>query len=73
MKRKENELTSREKEVLKYIALPRKEIAKRLFVTEQTISSHICAILSKLHTHSKTAALLKALELGLLKIEEIER
>ena len=73
MKRKENELTSREKEVLKYITLPSKEIAKRLFVERNTIQTHINNILKKFKASNRQTALLKALELGLLKIEEIER
>ena len=73
MRRKENELTSREKEVLKYITLPSKEIAKRLFVERNTIQTHINNILKKFKASNRQTALLKALELGIVKCEDIVR
>ena len=46
------ELSDRELEVLRLIA----EIAKTLFVSEQTVNSHVSNILSKLHLADRTQA-----------------
>ena len=70
---KREELTSREKEVLKYIALPRKEIAKRLFIEVTSVKQHICNIYKKLKTNDKAIAILTAIEKGILKNEDIVR
>ena len=47
-------LTERELEVLKLVAqgLNNREIAKRLFISENTVKNHIRNILEKLHLHS---------------------
>lgn len=73
MRRKENGLTSREKEVLKLIALPRKEIAKRLFIGLTTLKRHITNIYKKLQTNDKAIAILTAIEKGIIKNEDIVR
>ncbi|MBQ1988273.1 MAG: response regulator transcription factor [Clostridia bacterium] len=73
MRRKENELTSREKEVLKLIALPRKEIAKRLFIELTTLKRHITNIYKKLQTNDKAIAILTAIEKGIISNEDIVR
>lgn len=73
MGKKENELTSREKEVLKLIALPRKEIAKRLFIELTTLKRHITNIYKKLQTNDKAIAILTAIEKGIISNEDIVR
>ncbi len=62
-------LTARETEVLHALAsgLRNKEIARQLQVGERTITFHLANIYQKLGASSRTEALSRALELGLLK------
>ncbi|MFQ3543696.1 response regulator transcription factor [Halobacillus rhizosphaerae] len=55
-----DELTKREKDVLKVVmeGLSNKEIAKRLFITEKTVKTHLSNIFSKLEVHDRTQAAL---------------
>jgi len=61
-------LSDRELEVLGLVAqgLSNREIAERLFVTVSTVKSHTNHIFGKLNTRSRTEAVAKARELGLL-------
>ena len=54
-------LTAREKEILTYLedGLRYKEIAQKLFVSTETIRTHIRNIYLKLHVKSRTEALNK--------------
>jgi len=56
-------LTPREKEILSLLVdgLSMKEIATRLGLSYHTIDSHLRAIYDKLHVHSRTAVVAKAL------------
>lgn len=60
-------LTSRECEVLKLIVAGRtnREIARELYVTEDTVKSHVAHILRKLDVTSRTQAAIRGRELGL--------
>jgi LuxR family maltose regulon positive regulatory protein len=60
-------LSEREREVLKYLAtdLTGPEIAERIFVSHNTVKTHIKRIYDKLHVHSRFEAVQKAKELGL--------
>jgi len=62
-------LTAREYEVLRALAsgLRNKEIARQLQVSERTITFHLANIYQKLGVTSRTEALRRGLELGLLK------
>jgi DNA-binding NarL/FixJ family response regulator/two-component sensor histidine kinase len=62
-------LTAREIEVLRALAhgLRNKEIARQLQVSERTVTFHLEHIYQKLQVSSRTEALSRALELGLLK------
>jgi DNA-binding NarL/FixJ family response regulator len=62
-------LTGREREVLRALAngLRNKEIARQLQVSERTVTFHLEHIYQKLQVSSRTEALSRALELGLLK------
>ncbi len=62
-------LTARETEVLHALAngLRNKEIARQLHVSERTVTFHLEHIFQKLQVSSRTEALSRALELGLLK------
>jgi NarL family two-component system response regulator LiaR len=67
-------LTEREVEVLRLIAqgLPNQGIAKKLFISERTVRTHVSNILRKLHLPNRTQAALFALREGLASAEEIE-
>jgi len=60
-------LTPREEETLKLIATgeSNREIATRLFISEQTVKNHVASIFRKLHVNDRTKAALLAVKLGL--------
>jgi two-component system, NarL family, response regulator LiaR len=61
-------LSQRENEVLKYIVrgLSNKEIAEKLFVSENTVKTHVNNIYSKLGVGKRAAAIAKAREMNIL-------
>jgi len=61
-KREENNLTSRELEVLELIAegMINKEIAKQLFISEKTVKNHVSNIFKKLNVSDRTQAAIYA-------------
>jgi len=61
-------LTPRESEVLQLLAegLPNKTIARRLDISEHTVKFHVNAIMSKLNAQSRTEAVVRATQLGLI-------
>ena len=61
-------LTKREAEVLAYLdqLLPTEEIAARMFLSVNTIKTHVRAILRKLAAERRNEAVRRARELGLL-------
>ncbi len=63
-------LTEREMEVLKLVAqgLNNRDIAKQLFISENTVKNHIRNILEKLHLHSRMEAVVYAVREKLLEI-----
>jgi two-component system NarL family response regulator len=63
-------LTDREMEVLRLVAkgMPNKEIAKELFISENTVKNHMRNILEKLHLHSRMEAVVYAVREKLLEI-----
>jgi LuxR family maltose regulon positive regulatory protein len=65
----EEPLSEREQEVLEYIAegLSNNQIAEKLFVSLNTVRTHTKKINSKLGVHSRTQAVAKAKNLGLIE------
>lgn len=63
-------LTPRELEVLQHLAegLSNKTIAHRLNISEHTIKFHVNAIMSKLGAQSRTEAVVRATQLGLIML-----
>jgi len=63
-------LTDREMEVLKLVAQGKnnRDIAKDLFISENTVKNHIRNILEKLHLHSRMEAVVYAVREKLLEI-----
>jgi NarL family two-component system response regulator LiaR len=66
-----NPLTERELEVLLLIAQgnSNQEIAEKMYISENTVGSHMRNILSKLHLANRTQAALYALREGLVKLD----
>jgi NarL family two-component system response regulator LiaR len=67
------ELTEREIEVLRQLARGRtnREIAEALFISEETVKTHIGNILGKLHLGRRAQAVIYALKLGLVTLDEL--
>ena len=63
-------LTDREMEVLRLVAkgLNNRDIAKQLFISENTVKNHIRNILEKLQLHSRMEAVVYAVREKLLEI-----
>jgi two-component system, NarL family, response regulator LiaR len=68
------ELTEREQEVLRQLALGRtnREIAEALTVSDETVKTHVGNILTKLQLAHRTQAVIYALKNGLISLDEIE-
>ncbi len=68
------ELTEREQEVLRQLALGRTnhEIAEALIVSDETVKTHVGNILTKLQLAHRTQAVIYALKKGLISLDEIE-
>lgn len=66
------QLTQREQEILRWMATPAtyREIAEKLFVSEETIRSHAKHILSKLQQPNRAQAVLAAVRAGLIDLPE---
>jgi DNA-binding NarL/FixJ family response regulator len=64
-------LTPREMEVLQHVAqgMNNREIARALFISENTVKNHVRNILEKLHLHSRMEAVVYAVREKLLRIE----
>jgi DNA-binding NarL/FixJ family response regulator len=63
-------LSSREIDVLRLVArgANNREIAEQLYITQATVKSHLIRIYGKLDVADRTAAVTKALELGILRL-----
>jgi DNA-binding NarL/FixJ family response regulator len=65
---KESSLTEREKEILQLLieGWNNEEIAGKLFISIQTVRNHIRHIYEKLHVHSRSQAVVKAIKENLI-------
>lgn len=65
----ESQLSPREREVLALVAggASNREIGEQLFLSEATVKSHLVHIFTKLDVTSRTSAVAKARELGLIR------
>lgn len=72
--RHSSELTEREQDVLRQLALGRTnhEIAAALTVSDETVKTHVGNILSKLQLSHRTQAVIVALKRGLISLDDIE-
>jgi DNA-binding NarL/FixJ family response regulator len=61
-------LTARESEVLRLLAtgVTNRTVATTLSITERTVKAHVTRILDKLNVTTRTEAVMKATQLGLL-------
>jgi DNA-binding NarL/FixJ family response regulator len=66
-------LSDRELEILRTLAhdLTNKEIAARLGISDRTVQQHLANITGKLGVASRTGAVLKALQQGMLTLEDL--
>ena len=64
-------LSDREEEVLSLVAagLTNPEIATRLFISARTVKNHLSSIYDKLGVGDKTQALIRAVRLGIVRVE----
>ena len=65
-------LTQRELEVLKLLSLTDKEIAERLIISPRTVKCHVHNILNELVCETRQKALIKAIKLKIIDIDEVE-
>ncbi len=64
-------LTPREQEVMRLLAegLPRKAVAKKLFISQKTVENHTTKILNKLSLHNTFELVRYAAKLGLIDVD----
>ena len=65
-------LTERELEILKLVArgYSNADIAAELFISDQTVRSHVTSIFSKLNLANRAQAVLYALREGIVNLED---
>jgi DNA-binding NarL/FixJ family response regulator len=68
-------LSEREAEVLRLVALgmSNKEVAEELFLSQRTVKAHLTSVFNKLNVASRSEAIVKGLQWGLVTLENAER
>jgi DNA-binding NarL/FixJ family response regulator len=68
------DLTERELEVLRRLALglTNKQIGAELFISEETVKTHMARLLVKLEAENRAQAIVQALKRGLITLEELQ-
>jgi len=69
-RKNENELSTREEEVVKWLAkgLSHKEISEKLFISKRTVDTHVTHIMDKLNCSSKAEIIFFAIKKGIVDI-----
>ena len=64
-------ISKREREVLQLVAegLSTPEVADRLFISIKTVKNHLASIYDKLDAHDRTQAVLRAIRLGIIRLD----
>ena len=64
-------LSERESEVLKLVTsgMSNKEIAEKLFLSQRTVKAHLTSVFNKLNVASRSEAIVKGLQWGLVTLE----
>ncbi len=67
-------LSERETEVLKLVTsgMSNKEIAEKLFLSQRTVKAHLTSVFNKLNVASRSEAIVKGLQWGLVTLENTE-
>jgi DNA-binding NarL/FixJ family response regulator len=67
-------LSERESEVLKLVTsgMSNKEIAEKLFLSQRTVKAHLTGVFNKLNVASRSEAIVKGLQWGLVTLENTE-
>jgi len=67
-------LSERESEVLRLVALgmSNKEVAEKLFLSQRTVKAHLTNVFNKLNVASRSEAIVKGLQWGLVALENTE-
>ena len=67
-------LSERESEVLRLVALgmSNKEVAEELFLSQRTVKAHLTSVFNKLNVASRSEAIVKGLQWGLVTLENTE-
>ena len=67
-------LSGRESEVLRLVALgmSNREIAEKLFLSQRTVKAHLTNVFNKLNVASRSEAIVKGLQWGLVTLENTE-
>jgi two-component system, NarL family, response regulator LiaR len=69
-----DDLTARELDVLRRLALghTNRQIGQALFISEETVKTHIARLLTKLAAENRAQAIVQALKRGLVTLEELK-
>lgn len=66
------QLSAREMEILQHVArgMKNREIAEKLFISENTVRNHVMSLLEKMGTRDRTEAAAVAIRQGLVRLED---